>query len=88
MIGPASCRITAYYATLILLNIAEIAFDVVGLEGPSGGSPVVFLHDGLGSVNQWTHFGTNSVEPVCQTTERAVVQNSRHGYVQSAHVTA
>ena len=77
--GTGSCGITAYHAALGLLDIAEIDFDVVSLDCLSEGTPVFFLHDGLNSVNQLTHFGINSVEAVCQATERAVVLNSRHG---------
>lgn len=71
-----------------LLNIAGNALDVVHIDGPSGRAPLVFLHEGLGSVSQWTHRGLNWAEKLCQTTRRAGVLYSRRGYGQSAPVEA
>lgn len=78
----------AYHAVMSLLNIAGVALDVVRLEGPSGRAPLVFLHEGLGSVSQWTHRGINWAEAVCQATDRAGVVYSRRGYGQSTPAAA
>lgn len=68
------------------MNIAGVALDVVRLEGPDGLAPLIFLHEGLGSVSQWTHRALNWPTAVCQNTGRAGVVYSRRGYGQSTPV--
>lgn len=70
------------------MNIAGVALDVVRIEGHAGRAPLVFLHEGLGSISQWTHRAVNWPDAVCQATGRAGVVYSRRGYGQSAPAAA
>jgi len=51
---------------------------------PSHASPVVMLHEGLGSVSMWKDFP----EQVARRTGRRVLAYSRHGYGGSSRLTA
>jgi pimeloyl-ACP methyl ester carboxylesterase len=69
----------------------KIAIDGSLLElrhitGSAGLAPLVFLHEGLGSVSQWTQRGLDWPQAVCSATGRAAVLYSRRGYGQSAPV--
>ncbi len=72
-----------------MMNFADIA-DIHGVRlelqqipGAAGKAPLVFLHEGLGSVSLWTQRGRNWPQAVCQATGRAGVVYSRRGYGQS-----
>lgn len=49
----------------------------------TGRAPVVFLHEGLGSVSAWTQRGLDWPLAVCTASHRAGVVYSRRGYGQS-----
>lgn len=53
--------------------------DVVRIEGDDGLAPLVFLHEGLGSVGLWRDFP----ESVAHSTGRAAMVYSRFGYGRS-----
>jgi pimeloyl-ACP methyl ester carboxylesterase len=53
------------------------------IEGAKALAPIVFLHEGLGSVSLWTQRGLDWPLAVCQATGRAGVVYSRRGYGQS-----
>ena len=46
-------------------------------------APIVFLHEGLGSVSMWTHCGSDWPLKVCRAVGRGGVVYSRSGYGQS-----
>jgi len=78
------------------MNVTEmVEIKGVGLEvrriagqpgSPSGLAPIVFLHEGLGSVALWTQRGLDWPQAVCEATGRAGVVYSRRGYGRSASV--
>ena len=66
------------------LNINGQQLEVRLIEGSDQLAPIVFLHEGLGSVSLWTQRGLDWPLAVCQATGRAGVVYSRHGYGQSS----
>ena len=65
-----------------LILIHGVQLEVQQIEAASGGqrrSPIVFLHEGLGSVAMWRDWP----QQVCAATGRAGVVYSRRGYGQS-----
>jgi pimeloyl-ACP methyl ester carboxylesterase len=64
-------------------NIHGQPLEVRRIEGPAARAPIVFLHEGLGSVSLWTQRGLDWPLAVCQATGRAGVVYSRLGYGQS-----
>ena len=68
------------------MNFADIdgkRIEVQRISGPAGRAPLVFLHEGLGSVSLWTQRGHSWAEAVCRATGRAGLVYSRRGYGQS-----
>lgn len=65
------------------LNINGWRLEVRRISGSGSLSPVIFLHEGLGSVSAWTHRGMDWPLEVCEATGRAGVVYSRPGYGQS-----
>ncbi len=68
--------------------MSEVQFNGVPLEvqkiaGSATAAPIIFLHEGLGSVSLWTQRGINWPQQVCRATGRAGVVYSRRGYGQS-----
>jgi pimeloyl-ACP methyl ester carboxylesterase len=68
------------------MNFADILgtrleFQQIG--GPATRTPIVFLHEGLGSVSLWTQRGNSWPQAVCEATGRAGLVYSRRGYGQS-----
>lgn len=61
------------------INVAGIALEVKRIAGPAMKAPIVFLHEGLGSVAVWGGWP----ERVCAQTGRAGVVYSRCGYGHS-----
>ncbi len=53
------------------------------ITGSAAISPIVFLHEGLGSVSAWTQRGLDWPLAVCDATGRAGLVYSRLGYGQS-----
>jgi pimeloyl-ACP methyl ester carboxylesterase len=66
-----------------LLNILGVGLEVRQIAGAGNLTPIVFLHEGLGSVSMWTQRGLDWPLAVCQATGRAGVVYSRRGYGQS-----
>jgi pimeloyl-ACP methyl ester carboxylesterase len=51
---------------------------------PAERAPIVFLHEGLGSLSTWTHRSLNWPQAVCDRSGRAGLVYSRRGYGQSS----
>ena len=65
------------------LNINGQQLEVRQIGGFDALAPIVFLHEGLGSVSLWTQRGLDWPQAICQATGRAGVVYSRRGYGQS-----
>ena len=68
-----------------LIDINGVSLEVRRIEasdGPGAGAPLVFLHEGLGSVAMWRDWP----DRLCAATGRAGVVYSRRGYGRSAPV--
>jgi pimeloyl-ACP methyl ester carboxylesterase len=68
------------------LEINGVSLEVRRIAGASHKRPLVFLHEGLGSVSLWTQRGQDWPQAVCTATGRAGLVYSRHGYGQSEAV--
>ncbi len=66
-----------------LLNVNGKRLEVRHITGNAALTPIVFLHEGLGSVSAWTQRGLDWPLAVCQATLRAGIVYSRLGYGQS-----
>jgi pimeloyl-ACP methyl ester carboxylesterase len=64
------------------VDVNGVALEVERLPGPHGPSPIVFLHEGLGSVSMWRDWPRS----VCEATGRAGIVYSRRGYGKSQPV--
>ena len=71
-------------ATASQIAIIGQQLEVRLIEGSIALAPIVFLHEGLGSVSLWTQRGIDWPLAVCQATGRAGVVYSRRGYGQSS----
>jgi pimeloyl-ACP methyl ester carboxylesterase len=68
------------------MNFADILgtrLELQQIGGPAGRAPLVFLHEGLGSVSLWTQRGNSWPHAVCAATGRSGLVYSRRGYGQS-----
>lgn len=68
------------------MNFAAIhgsRLEVQQIAGSPALAPIVFLHEGLGSVSLWTQRGRSWPQAVCLATGRAGLVYSRRGYGQS-----
>ena len=63
--------------------INGVALEVQQIPGSADLAPIVFLHEGLGSVAMWQTRAGHWPEQVCQATGRAGWVYSRRGYGQS-----
>ena len=77
-----------YDATVNLTFVDGYRLEVRQIAGSEHLAPLVFLHEGLGSVSLWTQRGLDWPQAVCQATGRAGVVFSRRGYGQSEPVAA
>jgi len=69
-----------------MMEVNGVRLEVRRIAGPSDASPVapiVFMHEGLGSVALWTQRGLDWPQAVCTATGRAGIVYSRRGYGQS-----
>jgi pimeloyl-ACP methyl ester carboxylesterase len=66
------------------MQILGVNLEVQRIAGQSALAPIVFLHEGLGSVAMWRDFPAQ----VCAATGRAGLVYSRRGYGQSDAVAA
>jgi pimeloyl-ACP methyl ester carboxylesterase len=64
-------------------EIHGIGLEVEHLPGATDRAPLVFLHEGLGSVAMWTQKGRCWPHELCAATGRAGWLYSRRGYGQS-----
>jgi len=62
------------------IHIDGVALEVAHIPGPSERAPLVFLHEGLGSVAMWEQRGRHWPTEVCKATGRAGWLYSRRGY--------
>jgi pimeloyl-ACP methyl ester carboxylesterase len=64
-------------------TIDGLQLETVHLPGPPDRAPLVFLHEGLGSVSMWRQRGQDWPRELCAATGRAGWVYSRRGYGQS-----
>ena len=69
---------------LYSIGNSQIEVDLIDIK--SSLAPIVFLHEGLGSVAMWRSRGVYWPELVCQSTGRNGVVYSRRGYGQSSSI--
>lgn len=62
------------------MDINGIDLEVLTVSGPDDRAPLVFLHEGLGSVALWRSRDGFWPEQLCQASGRAGVVYSRRGY--------
>lgn len=65
------------------VDVHGVRLEVAHIPGDASQAPLVFLHEGLGSVSLWTQRGQCWPEALCQATGRAGWLYSRRGYGQS-----
>jgi pimeloyl-ACP methyl ester carboxylesterase len=65
------------------MHVNGIQLEVQKIAGSATASPIIFLHEGLGSVSLWSQRGIDWPQQVCSATDRAGVVYSRRGYGQS-----
>ncbi|SFU87887.1 Pimeloyl-ACP methyl ester carboxylesterase [Polaromonas sp. YR568] len=66
-----------------LVEIKGVRLEIQRIAGRADLAPIVFLHEGLGSVALWTQRGLSWPEAVCAAIGRAGLVYSRRGYGQS-----
>lgn len=66
-----------------LVDVHGVRLEVAHIPGDESLAPLVFLHEGLGSVSLWTQRGQSWPETLCKATGRAGWLYSRRGYGQS-----
>lgn len=65
------------------VEIDGIRLETANIPGPDNRAPLVFLHEGLGSVAMWSQRGQHWPTALCHATGRAGWVYSRRGYGQS-----
>ena len=65
------------------IDIHGVRLEIAHIAGPSGPPPLVFLHEGLGSVSMWSHKGVSWPRLLCEATGRSGWLYSRRGYGRS-----
>ena len=65
------------------VDIEGVRLEVAHIPGPQDRAPLVFLHEGLGSVAMWQQRGQHWPSELCAATGRAGWLYSRRGYGQS-----
>jgi len=65
------------------IDVHGVRLEVAQIPGDPGLAPLVFLHEGLGSVAMWTQRGLFWPEALCKASGRAGWLFSRRGYGQS-----
>lgn len=65
------------------IELEGVGLEVQAIEGPPDRAPLVFLHEGLGSVSMWNQRGRNWPAELCAATGRAGWMYSRRGYGRS-----
>jgi len=67
--------------------IEGIRLETAHIPGPGHRAPLLFLHEGLGSVAMWSQRGRDWPRELCAATGRAGWLYSRRGYGRSDPVT-
>ena len=75
-----------YDAAMDFVFVNRRRLEVRQIAGSAHLAPLVFLHEGLGSVSLWTQRGLDWPQALCWATGRAGVVFSRLGYGQSEPV--
>ena len=70
------------------VTVNSTQLEVKQIAGKGNLAPLVFLHEGLGSVSLWTQRGLDWPQAVCEATGRAGLVYSRRGYGRSDRVPA
>jgi pimeloyl-ACP methyl ester carboxylesterase len=65
------------------IGISGVDIEIAHLPGPADRAPLVFLHEGLGSVSMWRQRGRFWPAELCAASGRAGWMYSRRGYGQS-----
>jgi len=65
------------------ITIEGVRLEIAHIEGPTDRAPLVFLHEGLGSVAMWSQRGRHWPTELCQATGRSGWVYSRRGYGHS-----
>lgn len=65
------------------IDIEGVRLEIDRIDGPPDTAPLVFLHEGLGSVSMWSHRGVSWPRTLCEATGRPGWVYSRRGYGQS-----
>ncbi|WP_302174495.1 alpha/beta fold hydrolase [uncultured Hydrogenophaga sp.] len=65
------------------IDIHGVALEVERIDGPAGRAPLLFLHEGLGSVSMWRQRDRSWPHELCAATGRSGVVYSRRGYGRS-----
>lgn len=65
------------------VTLEGVRLEIARLSGPPQRAPLVFLHEGLGSVSMWQHRGRDWPTDLCAATQRPGLVYSRRGYGQS-----
>ncbi len=65
------------------IQIDGIRLEIAHIPGPADRAPLLFLHEGLGSVAMWPQRGRDWPRELCAATGRAGWLYSRRGYGQS-----
>ena len=76
----------SYDVFMNLIDINASRLEVKQIAGSSQLAPLVFFHEGLGSVSLWTQRGLDWPLALCKATGRAGWVYSRRGYGQSEAV--
>ena len=71
---------------MMKISINGSQLELRKITGSASLAPLVFLHEGLGSVSQWTQRGLDWPQALCAVTGRAAMLYSRRGYGQSEPV--
>ena len=79
---------SGYHAYMESMDINGTQLEVRQIAGSPLLAPLVFLHEGLGSVSLWTQRGVDWPAAVCEATGRLGVVYSRRGYGESEPVPA
>ncbi|MGE0100021.1 MAG: alpha/beta fold hydrolase [Hydrogenophaga sp.] len=65
------------------IEIEGVGLELAYIHGPVNRPPLVFLHEGLGSVAMWRQRGRNWPDELCAASGRAGWVYSRRGYGRS-----
>src|SRR5690606_15074092 len=73
----------AYDCAMNRIDIEGIGLEVAHIPGAPDKAPLIFLHEGLGSVAMWPQRGRDWPRELCERTGRSGWLYSRRGYGQS-----